>query len=150
VSVPIGNLKSRQTFYGAINAKTGEMHVVPYPKAESAATTDVLTEIMYRYPKAKITICWDNAKWHRGEEICRFLDEVNAGLPAAERPLTLLNFAPHDPAQNPVEEVWRQGKNDLRQQRLEASQFSEVIAVFEARLERQVFDFPKLRMYEAS
>jgi len=46
--------------------------------------------------------------------------------------------------------VSRQGKSDLRQQRLEASQFSEVIATFEARLERQVFDFPKLRMYEAS
>ena len=113
VSVPIGNLKTRQTFYGGIDARTGEMHVVPYPKAESAATTDFLTEIMYRYPKAKITICWDNAKWHRGAEVCRFLDEVNAGMPPEAWPLTLLNFAPHDPEQNPVEEVWRQGKNDL-------------------------------------
>ncbi len=52
------------------------MHVFPYPKAESAATTDFLTEMMYRYPKAKLTICWDNATWHRGEEICRFLNEV--------------------------------------------------------------------------
>lgn len=60
----------------------------------------------------------------------------NAGLPPEAWPLTLLNFAPHAPEQNPVEEVWRQGKNDLRQQRLEASQFSEVIAAFEARLER--------------
>ena len=76
MSVPIGNLKSRQTFYGCIDARTGEMHVFPYPKAESAATTDFLTEMMYRYPKAKLTICWDNATWHRGEEICRFLNEV--------------------------------------------------------------------------
>lgn len=75
---------------------------------------------------------------------------MNAGLAAEDWRLTLLNFAPHDPEQNPVEEVWRQGKNDLRQQRLEVAQFSEVIAAFEARLERQVFDFPKLRMYEAS
>ncbi len=150
VSVPMGNLKSRQTFYGGIDARTGEMHGVPCPKAESAATTDCLTEMMYRYPKAKITICRDNAKRHRGEETSRFLDEGNAGLPPEEWPLTLLNFAPHDPEQNPVAAVWRQDKNDLRQQRLEASQFDEVIAAFEARLERQVFDFPKLRMYEAS
>jgi transposase len=150
VSVPIGNLKSRQTFYGGVNAQTGEMHVVPYPKAESAATTDFLTELLYRHPKAKITICWDNAKWHRGEEIIRFLNEVNAGLPPEEWPLTLLNFAPHDPEQNPVEEVWHQGKTGLREQRLEATQFSEVTTAFETLLERQVFDFPKLRMYHPS
>jgi len=146
----VAMLGGSATSYGGIDARTGEMHVVPYPKAESAATTDFLTEMMYRYPKAKLTICWENATWHRGEEICRFLNQVNAGLPPEAWPLTLRNFAPHDPEQNPVEEVWRQGKNDLRQQRLEASQFSAVIAAFEARLERQVFDFPKLRMYEAS
>ena len=64
--------------------------------------------------------------------------------------ITLINFATHDPEQNPIEEVWHQGKTDLREQRLEATHFSEVIEAFEARLERQIFDFPKLRMYEPS
>ena len=150
VDVPVGNLKARQTFYGGIDAHSGEMHLATYPKAESVATTDFLTELMYRYPKAKLTICWDNARWHRGEEIRRFLAEVNGDLPPEEWLITLLAFAPHDPEQNPVEEVWRQGKTELREQRLEASHFSEVTAAFEARLERQTFDFPKLKMYYPS
>ena len=150
VTVPVGNLKARQTFYGGINATSGEMHVATYPKAESAATTDFLTELMYRYPTAKLTICWDNARWHRGEEVCRFLETVNAGLAPEDWRITLIAFAPHDPEQNPIEEVWHQGKTALRVQRLEATHFAEVVTAFEASLERQIFDFPKLRMYAPS
>jgi transposase len=150
VTIPIGNPKERQAFYGGVNARSGEMHLARYPKAESVATTDFLAELLIRHPHAKLTICWDNARWHRGEEITRFLTKVNGSLAPEDWRITLINFATHDPEQNPIEEVWHQGKTDLREQRLEATQFSEVIDAFEARLERQVFDFPKLRMYESS
>lgn len=150
VEVAVGNYKQRQTFYGALDAISGEMHLATYPKAESAATTDFLTELMYRYPKAKLTICWDNAKWHTGEEVRAFLRRLNDGQPPEEWRLTLFAFAPNDPEQNPIEEVWRQAKTKLRQQRLEASKFSEVTDAFEASLERQVFSFPKRQMYAPS
>jgi transposase len=105
---------------------------------------------MYRYPKAKLTICWDNAKWHTGEEVRAFLRRLNDGQPPEEWRITLFAFAPNDPEQNPIEEVWRQAKTKLRQQRLEASKFSEVTDAFEASLERQVFSFPKRQMYAPS
>lgn len=88
----------------------------------------------------------ENARWHSGEEISRFLAEVNGDARPEEWLVTLFAFAPHDPEQNLVEEVWRQGKTSLREQRLEASHFGEMTTAFEARLERQIFDFPKLRM----
>lgn len=150
VEVTVGNYKQRQTFYGALDAISGEMHLATYPKAESAATTDFLTELMYRYPKAKLTICWDNAKWHTGEEVRAFLRRLNDGQLPEEWRLTLFAFAPNDPEQNPIEEVWRQAKTKLRQQRLEASKFNEVTDAFEASLERQVFSFPKRQMYAPS
>ena len=150
LTLPIGNPKARQAFYGGIDAHSGEMHLAAYPKAESAATTDFLTDLMYRYPTAKLTICWDNASWHRGADVTQFLDTLNAGLPPADWRITLLAFAPHDPEQNPIEEVWHQGKTDLREKRLAATHFNEVITAFETRLERQTFDFPKLRMYAPS
>lgn len=150
VEVAVGNLKARQTFYGAIDAQSGEMHLATYPKAESVATTDFLVELLYRYPKAKLTICWDNARWHRGEEVERFLRKVNGDRLPEDWRITLLAFAPHDPEQNPIEEVWRQGKQRLRHTRLAATAFCEVTAAFEAHLERQVFDFPKLKMYHPS
>jgi transposase len=126
------------------------MHLARAPKAESVATTDFLAELLIRYPHAKLTIGWDNASWHRGEEITRFLTKVNGSLAPEDWRITRINFATHDPEQNPIEEVWHQGKTDLREQRLDAIHFSAVIDAFEARLERQIFDFPKLRMYESS
>lgn len=68
----------------------------------------------------------------------------------ASPPIVLFAFAPNDPEQNPIEEVWRQAKTKLRQQRLEASKFSEVTDAFEASLERQVFSFSKRQMYAPS
>ncbi len=75
---------------------------------------------------------------------------LNDGLPPEEWQITLFAFAPNDPEQNPIEEVWRQAKTKLRQQRLETSKFSEVTDAFEASLERQVFSFPKRQMYAPS
>ncbi|MEI6181093.1 MAG: transposase [Chloroflexales bacterium] len=150
VTIPIGNPKERQAFYGGIDARTGEMHLAPYPKAESAATTDFLTDLLFRYPDAKLTICWDNASWHCGEEVTQFLTRVNGGLAPEDWRITLIAFATNDPEQNPIEEVWHQAKTDLRERRLDATRFAEVIDAFETRLERQIFTFPKLRMYEPS
>lgn len=140
-------LKERQSFYGALDARTGEMHLMPYPTAEQAATTDFLSELRYRYPHKKLTICWDNASWHQGSEVCAYLDKVQGHLPPEAWPLTLMHFAPHDPTQNPIEEVWRQGKFAIQQLRLAATHFREVIAAFEAHIERQLFAFPKRQMY---
>ena len=43
-----------------------------------------------------------------------FLAEVNKDLPASEWKITCEKFAPNDPDQNPVEDVWLQAKNFLR------------------------------------
>jgi putative transposase len=145
--IPVGNILERQAFYGALDARTGEMHLMPYPTAEQAATTDFLSEVRYRYPEKKLTICWDNASWHQGPELRAYLAKVNDHLPPDEWPLTLINFAPHDPTQNPIEEVWRQGKLAIQQLRLAATHFREVITAFEAQVERKIFAFPKRQMY---
>jgi transposase len=150
LTLSIGNPKARQTYYGALDAWSGMLHVASYPKAEGDATADFLVELMYRYKHAKITIIWDNARWHRGEAITRVLERVNAGLAPEDWRITLLAFAPHDPTQNPIEEVWREAKTELQAERLEATTFATVTETFETRLDRRVFDFPKLRMYAPS
>lgn len=147
LSILVDNPKMRQAYYGALNARTGEMHLATYPKAEQAATTDFLTHIALCYPEAKVTICWDNASWHKGTEMVAYLTRINAEAASADWPLTCLHFAPHDPTQNPIEEVWRQGKNALRRTRLAATTFDHVTQAFAAYLDQQVFDFPKRQMY---
>jgi transposase len=144
---PVGNAKARQTFYGALDAATGEMHVMPYPKAEQDATTDFLTELRQRYPGAALTICWDNASWHHGDLLRTYLATVNGDRPPAAWPLTLFHFAPHDPTQNPIEEVWHQGKSAIRRHRQTTTHFAEIVAAFEAQLERRTFTFPSRQKY---
>ena len=105
LTVDVVTTQARQPFYGALNALTGEMHLLPYPVAQTDNTSDFLVELQSRYPDAKLTICWDNARWPKGTEMERFLAEVNGVLPPEDWPITCLNFAPHDPTQNPIEEV---------------------------------------------
>jgi len=145
----VGNPKARQTFYGARDARTGEMHLMPYPNAQSDNTTDFLVELQSRYPHAKQTICWDNARWHKGAEVSTFLEQVNGGLDPAAWPITCINFAPHDPTQNLIEEVWHQGKGAIQKLRLVAQKFQEVIDALECVLERTIFDFPNRQRYGA-
>lgn len=60
------------------------MHLLPYPVAQTDNTSDFLVELQSRYPDAKLTICWDNARWHKGTEMERFLGSPSL---AVNRPL---------------------------------------------------------------
>ncbi|MBP1466711.1 transposase [Candidatus Chloroploca sp. M-50] len=146
-TLDVVNTQARQPFYGALDALTGEMHLMSYPVAQTDNTTDFLVELRLRYPDAKLTICWDNARWHKGKEMERFLAEVNGALSPEDWPITCINVAPHDPTQNPIEEVWRQGKAAIQKLRLVATKFQDVIDAFEQVLERHTFDFPNRQRY---
>jgi putative transposase len=58
-------------------------------------------------------------------------------------------FAPNAPEQNPVEDIWLQGKNLLRKfaYRCKCKSFTIVKRLFMFFLTRQIFEFPKLYMY---
>ena len=147
LTLDVVNPKERQTFYGALDARSGEMHLMPYPNAQSDNTADFLVELRSRYPHAKLTLCWDNARWHKGPELQSFLAELNGGRDPDEWPITCINFAPHDPTQNPIEEVWHQGKSAIQKLRLVAAKFQQVVDAFEQVLERKLFDFPNRLRY---
>ncbi len=104
-------------------------------------------ELLSRYPDTKLTICWDYARWHKGEEMEPFLTEVNGNLSPEDWLITCINVAPHAPTQNLIEEVWRQGKGAIQKLRLVATKFQQVFDAFEQFLERQTFDFPNRQRY---
>jgi transposase len=147
LTLDVVNTQARQAFYGALDAATGEMHLMPYPVAQSDNTADFLVELQSRYPNAKLTVCWDNARWHKGADLVAFLERENGGHQPEDWPITCINFAPHDPTQNPIEEVWHQGKTAVQQLRLVAQKFQQVVDAFEQFLERTFFDFPNRQRY---
>lgn len=147
VTVPVGNVRTRQAYYGAMDMVTGVTHLVPYDTADARSTTDFLFDLQLRFPHTKLTIIWDNASHHNAAAVRDYLAAVNAGMPAEDWLLTCRWFAPHDPSQNPIEDIWNQAKTCVRQQWAKLTNVQDVMTAFEQFLSGQVFDFPKVHRY---
>ncbi|OUD13358.1 hypothetical protein TPSD3_10970 [Thioflexithrix psekupsensis] len=65
----------------------------------------------------------------------------------SEWKVRLLRFAPNAPEQNPVEDIWLQGKNWVRKNFHRLSSFKEVTSMFETFLSGKVFKFNKIKQY---
>lgn len=52
----------------------------------------------------------DGASYHDSHEVQDYLNQVNQWLEEKDWKVTCIFFAPHAPDQNPVEDVWLQGK----------------------------------------
>lgn len=110
----MSNHRQRQTYYGAVNFLSRQLHLKPFPAGNSQHTIAYLEWLRELYPGKKLLVLWDGASYHRDAQLQAFLAHVNAGLAPSEWLITLMSFAPNAPEQNPVEEVWLAGKNHLR------------------------------------
>lgn len=93
---------------------------------------------------------WDGASYHRSAEFKAYLDAINQGLNENEWKVTCMRFAPNDPTQNPVEDIWLYAKNFVRKFYHLCKSFPQVKRLFELITHHQVFDFPKISMYDSS
>lgn len=147
VSSSMTNSRERQPYYGAVDVLTGKVHLVPYDLADSWSTTDFLLDLPLTYPDAQVTVIGDNASHHRSHSVREFLTQMHAGKNPEAWTITCLWFAPHDPSQNAIEDIWNTAKSFLRKQWNTLKDFADVKAKFEEFLGGQQFDFPKLHRY---
>lgn len=64
-------------------------------------------------PEQRLLIVWDGVSYYR---LKVYLAQVNDGLAEDEWRIHCVRFAPNDPTQNPIEDVWLQAKTWLRGQ----------------------------------
>jgi transposase len=147
IEIPITNEKQKQTYYGVLNYLTGQALVRAFPNGNSEYTIEFLKYLVELCPEQKIGIIWDGASYHKSAAVRDYLDQVNQGLPEDEWKITCILLAPHAPEQNPMEDVWLQGKNAVRKSYDLCASFKDVKEQFVGHLHQQVFDFPKLRSY---
>ena len=147
VEVPMTNARHRQTYYGAVNLLTGEVHLQECEAGNGATTVAYLEWCQRLYPGKRLLYLWDGASYHRGVEMQEFLVRENAGLAEAEWAVTCLPFAPHAPEQNPVEDLWLKGKNYLRRQFAVNKTFAQVRQCFRDFLQGLQFESAKFRWY---
>jgi transposase len=102
---------------------------------------------MEQFNDKQIAMIWDGAKYHCSAEIKEFLSLINDGLDESSWKITCLRFAPNDPTQNPIEDIWLQTKRWVRECYHMCKTFAAVKYIFELFAHCQIFDFPKLHKY---
>lgn len=149
IEIPMTNEKQRQTYYGALNYLSGVTLIREYPKGISTHTVAFLKYLLQQHPGKRIAIFWDGATYHRSAEVKAYLAEVNKDLPEEDWQITCVLFTPHAPEQNPIEDVWLQGKNFIRENYPRCTSFRNVKDLFVEKLHQQTFDFQKLLDYRS-
>ena len=148
LELPIRNQRERQTYYGALNAVTGERIVIPVAAGNTDATLLFLTYLREEFPTQQLILCWDGASYHRSCDVRTYLEAVNHGVERANWPLTCVQFAPHAPEQNPIEDVWLLAKTYMRRRWNRcAATFTSIKDLFEEGLNTITVKYAKLRMY---
>jgi transposase len=147
ISIPVVNARDKQTYFGALDYKTKEFLTYSATKGNSENTINFLEYLRAQRPDTQLLIIWDGASYHRSQKIKDYLDSLNTNLEKEQWLITCERFAPNAPQQNPVEDIWLQGKRLIREFYFFCHSFSVVKALFELSLNCQIFDFPKLHEY---
>ena len=148
--VPMTNEKERQTYYGVVNIETGEALVQSYKKGNGEHTVSFLQYLQQKHPGKKIVLLWDGATYHKYGLTRDYLRELNEGIDEEDWPITCILLAPHAPEQNPIEDIWLQGKQWVREKYNECNTFKDVKRLFVETIEGRIFSFPKLDSYRRS
>lgn len=147
IEVPITNERSKQTYYGAVNLQTQQCLIQAAETGNSENTIVFLNYLLAQYPDSRIALFWDGATYHRSKAVKAYLESVNQGLDESHWKITCIRFAPNDPKQNPIEDIWLQGKRFIREYYHLCTSFNVVKFLFEFVTHGQIFNFPKLFTY---
>jgi len=145
--IPMTNFRESQTWYGALNLYTGKFFIEPAEKGNEDCTIDFLKSLIAQNKGCRHIIIWDGASYHKSKKLKAYLKELNGNLPKSEWKIRLVFFAPNAPEQNPVEDIWLQGKNYVRRNFDRLSCFAEIKAAFEGFLSKKKFNFNKIKDY---
>jgi transposase len=114
-----------QNFIGYLNLKSGKQHLERLKWQDQEHIIPTLKKLLQDYPKKKLCIIWDNARFHKGKLLRSNLGKGNK----LER-IHLINLPPYAPDKNPQEHVWRYVKNQISNKVYD--QFEKMIEAFES------------------
>ena len=131
--IDVSSMRKIRCIYGFLNIQNGREHAFKAPRANSEETCKVLDEIGSIYPGKKIVIIWDNASWHKSEQVKDFLRKT-------KHTFHLKNFPPYAPELNPQEHVWKAGRAQVSHNKFIAN-IDEATDVFVNYLNSNCFDY---------
>jgi transposase len=147
IELPLLNERLKQTYYGAVDIHTRRCLIQRAVAGNSEGTIAFLQYLLSQCPHSRIALIWDGASYHRSQEVKEDLESVNQGLDESQWKITCLWFAPNDPKQHPIEDIWLHAKRFIREYYHLCQSFKAVKFLFEFVTHQQTFDFPKLSTY---
>ncbi len=97
-----------QNYLGFLNQRTFKNEVYPIAWGRQKEIIKATVTHIRKYPDKRICIVWDNAKCHKGKLLRRELRK-NGLLSRVH----LVNLPPYAPDMDPIEHVWRWGKDAI-------------------------------------
>lgn len=104
--IDVASNRKIRCIYGALDIKYGREYAFKKDRANSESSCDFLDQLGILHKGHKIVLIWDNASWHKSEEIKDFLRKTKHNF-------HLINFPPYAPDLNPQEHVWKAGRNNV-------------------------------------
>jgi transposase len=146
LTVQVANPKKRQSYFGALDAKSGAVVLSEAEYANSDTTVSFLEILQKNYSGKQLWVIWDNASYHKSQTVRAYLEKINGQLPENQWPLTLLHFAPNAPEQNPIESVWLHAKTQIRKL-AGLDCFQQVKQLFADTITENTYSFDKFKWY---
>lgn len=146
--LPITNIRERQSYYGGLNLLTGVPVLWEASAGNKENTVAFLIYLRQCFQGRRLIIVWDGARYHTAHLVQEYLTQLQGpNCPESQRHIHLIQFAPYEPAQNPMEDVWLAGKRAVRHQWADLRTFQDVKDVFSRTIRYHVFLGGKLNWY---
>jgi putative transposase len=142
----VDNYRDSQTYFGALDCVNQEMTLSAAKTANSESTIEFVKRLKAKSGDAKLVLIWDGASYHRSKDFRQYLEQVNEG---DDWQIHCLRLAPYAPETNPIENIWGQAKQMLRQMHHRCQSFKAVKTLFELFINHRLFTMPDINAYEA-
>ncbi len=77
IELPIRNEKEKQTYYGEVNYRTGEVLLKDYQAENTENTIKFIKYLISENKDSQIVIIWNGAKYRISKELKEYLEEIN-------------------------------------------------------------------------
>lgn len=132
--IKVERKREAQSYLGLLNQKSWRCHLEELDWQNQTEVIKALTRFLTKYPAQRIAIVWDNAQFHKGQEIRKTLGN---GQPLSR--IHLIPLPPYAPDKNPIEHVWNTAKGSLAN--LQQDDFGQTKAAFAGYIRRRKFKY---------
>lgn len=132
--VKVNRKRESQSYIGLLNQKSFVCHTYEMPWQNQREVLKALGLFLKEYPDKKICIVWDNASFHKGQEIRKALQKGEL-----LEQVHLIAFPPYAPDENPIEHVWNSAKGAIAN--IQRDTFSETKVAFVGHINSKKFAY---------